>query len=102
MHFPIWQYLNQPLWDRDHPSMFNPLEYWRCYRRHYLNCCLHNAFLERCWDTNYQDFVVHYRDFCNRDPLEEDPHWLAERCWYSEMNRWTYEHPENQISETEC
>ncbi|MEO0986709.1 MAG: hypothetical protein AAFY20_14320 [Cyanobacteria bacterium J06639_14] len=102
MHFPIWQYLNQPLWDRDRPSMLNPLEYWLCYRRHYLDCCLRNAFLEHCWDTNYQDFVVHYHTFCNRDPLEEDPRWLAERCWYSEMNQWAYEHPENQISETEC
>lgn len=102
MQFPIWQYLNQSLWDRDHPSLLNPIEYWRCHRRRYLDGCLQNAFLERCWDTNYQNFVLHHCTFCDRDPLEEDPRWLAERCWHSATNRWAYEHPENQITENEC
>lgn len=99
MYFPLWQYLNQPLWDSDRPSIFNPVEYWRCYRRVYLNRCFHNTFLEQCWNMSYREFVVDYHDFCDRDPLEEDPHWLAERCWQSEVNLWAYEHPENRISE---
>ena len=101
MYFPIWQYLNQPLWDSDLPFILNPTEYWRRYQQHYLKRCLKNAFLEHCWDINYQAFVVHYYAFCNRYPQEEDPRWLAERCWSSEVQMWAYEHPENRISETE-
>ncbi|MEM1251181.1 MAG: hypothetical protein AAGI69_02020 [Cyanobacteria bacterium P01_H01_bin.21] len=101
MYFPLWQYLNQPLWDPVHSSILNPMDYWRRYRRHHLECCLHNAFLEHCWDTNYQNFVVYYHDFCSRHPHEEDPRWLAERCWSTEVRSWTYEHPENRIAETE-
>ncbi|MGF1522681.1 MAG: hypothetical protein ACFBSF_10240 [Leptolyngbyaceae cyanobacterium] len=102
MRFPFWQYLNQPLWDSDRPSILNPMEYWHCYQRHHLERCWHNAFLEDCWATNYQTFVMHYHAFCDRHPQEEDPRWLAERCWRSEVRMWAYEHPENRIPETEC
>ncbi|NEQ47318.1 MAG: hypothetical protein F6K00_28775 [Leptolyngbya sp. SIOISBB] len=102
MYFPLWQYLNQPLWDRDRPLVCNPIAYWQQYRRIYLHRCFHHAFLEQCWQTNYQTFVMQYRDFCARDPREEDPRWLAERCWRSELHFRAYEHPENQNSGTEC
>lgn len=102
MHFPLWQYLNQPLWDREHPSVLDPRKYWQRYQRQYLNGCFHNAFLERCWNTNYQSFVAQYHDFCDRHPQEEDPRWLAERCWQSEVRMWADKHPENRIPETEC
>lgn len=101
MRFPLWQYLNQPLWNSNRPAIFNPIQYWRSYQRIYLDRCLQNAFLEQCWDTNYQQFVTQYHDFCDREPLEEDPHWLAERSWQAEFNLRTYEHPENSISEPE-
>lgn len=100
MRFPLWQYLNQPLWDNERPFILNPIQYYRCYRRYYLSGCFQNAFLERCWNTNYQSFVVYYRDFCDRHPQEEDPRWLAERCWHVENRMRAYEHPENQIAET--
>ena len=98
MKFPLWQYLKQPLWDRDRPSILNPVKYWWHYRRSQLNRCWQNTFLEQCWDTNYKTFVTRYHDFCDRDPLEEDPRWLAERCWQSDINFRPYEHPENPIS----
>ena len=101
MRFPLWQYLNQPLWDNYRPSILNPAEYWRHYQRLHLDRCFHNAFLEHCWSTNYQDFVRHYHAFFDRVPLEEDSHWLVERCWYSKVNLWAYEHPENQVVEAE-
>lgn len=102
MHFPFWQYLNQPLWDSNRPPIFNPVEYGQHYWRVHLNRCFHNSFLEHCWVTDYQQFVVYYHDFCDRDPREEDPYWLAERCWQSDVNFRAYEHPENCISEPEC
>lgn len=102
MRFPIWQYLNQPLWDSDRPLVLNPARYWQHYQRGFLNECLHNSFLETCWETDYQAFVVEYHDFCNRHPQEEDPRWLAERCWDSEWGLRVYEHPENPVPETEC
>jgi len=101
MRFPLWQYLDQPLWDSDRPPIFNPVKYWQRYRRGYLNRCLDNTFLERCWNTSYQQFVVHYHDFCSRVPQEENPRWLAERCWQIERRYRAYQHPENQVSETE-
>ena len=101
MKFPLLQYLDQPLWDSDRPPIINPITYWQHYRRVYLKCCFNNAFLEQCWNISYQQFVVHYHEFCQRDPLEEDPRWLAERCWQSDVNFRAYEHPENCISESE-
>lgn len=102
MRFPLWQYLNQPLWDSDRPFVLNPVEYWKSYRRGYLDRCFENAFLEQCWNASYQQFVTHYHEFCDRDPLEEEPHWLAERCWQSNISFRPYEHPDNRISEPEC
>lgn len=58
MCFPLWQYLNQMIWDKDRPLLLNPKKYWQQYQRLYLNRCFHNAFLERCWETDYQSFVV--------------------------------------------
>lgn len=82
MLFPFWQYLDQPLWDNSHPFVLNPVDYWRQYRRQYLKRCFGNAFLERCWQESYPDFVIYHRDFCCRRTLEEDPLWLLERCWH--------------------
>ncbi|MEL6384782.1 MAG: hypothetical protein AAFQ89_20445 [Cyanobacteria bacterium J06626_18] len=111
MHFPLWHYLKQPLWDKDNPIILNPLAYWRCYKVWYLDRCRDNAFLEQCWDVNYQDFVMRHEDLCNRTAAEEDPVWLLERCWhlarrslYSFNPENDYEetdHPENHPSETE-
>lgn len=81
MHFPFWQYLNQPLWDSSCPPVFNPFKYWRRYRTGYLKCCLKNAFLEKCWRVNYRDFVSHHQDMCSRNAMEEDAVWLLEHCW---------------------
>ncbi|MEO0405711.1 MAG: hypothetical protein AAF289_00010 [Cyanobacteria bacterium P01_A01_bin.135] len=109
MMFPIWQYLDQPLWDRERPSTWNPVDYWRRYRRQYLNRCHSNAFLEQCWQVNYPDFVNDHRDFCHRNALEEDPRWLLERCWCWQRRRrraHSYQahravHPENHDTERE-
>ncbi|MEO0532521.1 MAG: hypothetical protein AAF215_01470 [Cyanobacteria bacterium P01_A01_bin.123] len=115
MYFPLWQYLNQPLWDSSNPPIFNPVQYWQRYKmeqfdhalnwqnykiRH-LNRCLNNASLEYCWKVSYQDFVVRYSDFCERHGLEEDNVWRLERCWQCEQQGSHTFHPENDISETE-
>ncbi|MEO1148053.1 MAG: hypothetical protein AAFY26_20930 [Cyanobacteria bacterium J06638_22] len=95
MRFPLWHYLNQPLLDKTHPFILNPTQYWQRYQIRHLNRCLNNAFLETCWRVNYQRFVIHYKDFCSRNALEEDPRWLVERCWAVERRPRTYQHPEH-------
>ena len=47
MFFPIWQYLNQPLWNKAYPLMLSPARYWQQYKVAYLDSCLNNAFLEQ-------------------------------------------------------
>lgn len=101
MHFPLWRYLNQPFCDSACPPVFNPSKYWRRYKVSQLDRCLCNAFLEQCWNACYQTFVVRHRDFCIRNPLEEDPIWLIERCWNLARRNRYYEHPENHILERE-
>ncbi|MGD1853641.1 MAG: hypothetical protein ACFB2W_05255 [Leptolyngbyaceae cyanobacterium] len=91
MFFPIWQYLNQPLWNKAYPLMLSPARYWQQYKVAYLDSCLNNAFLEQCWQVDYQTFVDQNQDFCDRTALEEDPIWLMERCWQRE-----YRHPRYQ------
>jgi hypothetical protein len=99
MRFPLWQYLKQPLWDRQRPAELNPRAYWRKYRRCYLQRCWQNAFLEDCWHVPYQAFAIHFRNFCDRRPLEEDPRWLLSRCWNLQRRDRVQRHPENRISE---
>ena len=81
MHFPLWRYLKQPLWDKTRPATLNPFAYWYHYKILYLKRCHANAFLEECWDVNYQDFVTQHHHLCDRTALEENPVWLLERCW---------------------
>ena len=94
MVFPIWQYLNQPLWDKAHPITLNPGQYWQHYKVFYLTSCFENAFLERCWRVDYQEFGEDHQDFCSRTALEEDPVWLMERCWNL---RWRHDRHRNVI-----
>ena len=99
MHFPVWQYLNQPLWDETRPTTLNPFEYWQRYKIWHLKRCLDNTFLEQCWDENYQDFITQHHDLCDRNTLEENPVWLLERCW--SLNRCSLFsfHPEEDYPE---
>ncbi|MEO0405879.1 MAG: hypothetical protein AAF289_00870 [Cyanobacteria bacterium P01_A01_bin.135] len=82
-----WQYLNQRLWDKRCPAVLNPLKYRRLYRVRQLKCCLHNAFLERCWTASYQKFIFQYSHLCERQALEEDPVWFLKRCWSLKRRR---------------
>ena len=93
MKFPLWHYLNQPLWHQAYPVVLNPREYWYRHNIRYLNRCLNGTFLEQCWHTNYQDFIKHYRAFCDRNVLEEDPVWLLERCWCLKKRNYHSIHP---------
>lgn len=45
VRFPLWSYLNQPLFERSSATLLNPRRYWN---RHQI---LH---LERCWDSAFQ------------------------------------------------
>ena len=111
MNFPIWRYLNQPLWDSTRPLVLNPWEYWYRHRVGYLNRCVDNVFLEQCWNVSYPDFVVRYNDVCDRNALEENPVWLLERCWHlTRQSLYTFhpdedcvetDYPENHSSETD-
>ncbi|MEO0988177.1 MAG: hypothetical protein AAFY20_21955 [Cyanobacteria bacterium J06639_14] len=78
MQFPLWRYLNQPLWDEMHPITLNPFAYWQQYKVWYLDRCFDNAFLEECWNISYQDFIGRYQTFCSCAALEEAPMWLLD------------------------
>lgn len=99
MHFPLWQYLNQPLWDKTRPAALNPFEYWHRYKIWHLNRCHSNDFLEQCWDVNYQDFVTQHHSFCDRNALEENPTWLLERCWHLGSSSLFSFHPDEDYPE---
>lgn len=45
MNFPLWQFLNQPLFDPRSPLILNPRRFWHRYQIEYL---------ERCWFKNYR------------------------------------------------
>ncbi len=37
--FPLWQFLNQPLFDDSHPLVLNPGKFARLYRLEHLSKC---------------------------------------------------------------
>jgi hypothetical protein len=45
-HFPIWEFLNQPVFDSQVKLILNPNEFWQQYRV---------ELLERCWVLACQD-----------------------------------------------
>ncbi|GJD19314.1 hypothetical protein RIVM261_042700 [Rivularia sp. IAM M-261] len=48
--FPVWQYLNQPLYHPD--TVINPFKYWQKYRLYLLEYCWNIEsiqLLEKCW-----------------------------------------------------
>ncbi|MGD1941203.1 MAG: hypothetical protein ACFB0G_07810 [Leptolyngbyaceae cyanobacterium] len=101
MRFPLWSYLNQPLWDRDRPAVLNPWQYWQHCCHAHAQRCLNNEFLEQCWQTCYQEFINNHPNLCVRSPLEEDPRWLIERCWQIKRRNCLGSHPENLTRESE-
>lgn len=40
LKFPIWQFLNQEIFDKDNPLILNPHRYWYVYRINLLEKCL--------------------------------------------------------------
>ncbi len=44
MRFPVWKYLNQPLFSRLYRPRLNPWAFWRGYQV---------QFLERCWAKEF-------------------------------------------------
>jgi hypothetical protein len=51
MSFPVWPYLNQPIFSRHQQAIYNP---WRFWRAHQVR------FLERCWLREYRP-EEHYK-----------------------------------------
>jgi hypothetical protein len=45
MQFPLWPYLNQPVFSRSRKPTLNPWRFWYTYRIQYL---------ERCWLKEYR------------------------------------------------
>jgi hypothetical protein len=51
--FPLWRYLNQPLFQE--ATVLNPFQFWYHHRIQFLERCWEQntvSFLERCWDQN--------------------------------------------------
>ncbi|MBW4464113.1 MAG: hypothetical protein KME07_01565 [Pegethrix bostrychoides GSE-TBD4-15B] len=45
IQFPIWQFLNQPIFDAKTPLVLNPSRFWQHYQI---------THLERCWGRAYR------------------------------------------------
>ena len=50
--FPLWQFLNQPLFSSTTKAVLNPRRFWYVYKI---------ELLERCWDREY-DSKGHYHN----------------------------------------
>lgn len=45
IRFPLWQFLNQPLFNRKSKFILNPQRFWYMYTI---------TLLERCWEKQYE------------------------------------------------
>lgn len=63
LKFPIWKYLNQPLFNPE--TIINPRKFWQNYQLQYLQACWKidsRLFLEACWQIDflfYPDFILY-------------------------------------------
>jgi hypothetical protein len=51
-HFPLWQYLKQPVFSRQTEVVWNPVKFWQQYRLRHLEGCWSQEvieLLEQCW-----------------------------------------------------
>ncbi|EKV01306.1 hypothetical protein Lepto7375DRAFT_3468 [Leptolyngbya sp. PCC 7375] len=45
MKFPLWPYLQQPVFSSDHKTFFSPFKFWQQHKIQHL---------ERCWEKEYR------------------------------------------------
>ena len=99
--FPIWQYLRQPIFDKNHPIVLNPNRYWQCYILWHLEQCLKSDWIEYCWHLDYYQFVKKCQGFVERHYFEEETTIFLEHCWT--LQHWRYGlrcHPEEILFDT--
>lgn len=41
---PVWQFLNQPLFNKQQPAVLNPRRFWHTYRIQHLEKCLSRTY----------------------------------------------------------
>ena len=44
VRFPLWLYLNQPLFDPNSKAVINPYRFWNLYQIRYLERCLERQY----------------------------------------------------------
>lgn len=44
VRFPLWQYLNQPIFDREQQAVLNPNRFWQLYRVRHLERCMDRVY----------------------------------------------------------
>ena len=86
--FPVWQYLQQPLFEPNSPPVLNPRRYWQLYTVWHLGHCLADSGLEHCWDLDYYQFCQQHQGFVDRHYVEESNLALLEQCCLLEW--WCY------------
>jgi hypothetical protein len=42
--FPLWQFLNQPLFDAQNPVVLHPQRFWHLYKVRHLESCWSRAY----------------------------------------------------------
>ncbi|MEM9484658.1 MAG: hypothetical protein AAGA83_13315 [Cyanobacteria bacterium P01_F01_bin.116] len=45
MKFPLWQYLQQPVFSRQYKTILSPFKFWQSHNIQHL---------ERCWEKEYR------------------------------------------------
>ncbi len=80
--FPLWRYLQQPLFDVNFPAVLHPQQYWQRYSMEHLERCFDNNWPEYCWNLDYYRFQKHYQSFIERHYFEENHLALLEHCWH--------------------
>ena len=57
LRFPLWEYLNQPIFSSTYKTILNPLKFWHKYQVELLERCWiqdHVQLLENCWIQVYR------------------------------------------------
>jgi hypothetical protein len=74
VRFPLWQYLNQPLFSSTSKTVLNPFLFWYLYRIQLLEQCWIQDYiqlLERCWTQDFKSKRGFKKDnFNEQEPVD--------------------------------
>lgn len=115
--FPLWPYLNQPLFSPEFKSL-NPFRFWQLYNLEQLEAAwqkshaleseqpdrliafLENCWLKHCWHTDPRLKELHFK---NSHLVDDEFVRFLERCWARSLSKSKgYFDPEFRSDEEDC